>query len=525
MNYLYLGDCYDVLKHDIQDESVDLIYIDPPFNSKRNYNMFFDDDEIKTQRVAFEDTWTLKNIQYELEELNNLQTEKLYHLLMTYSEVAPHAFPYLTMMGLRIIELHRVLSDTGTFFLHCDTTMSHYLKTICDLIFGIDNFRNEISWKRSQPKSHTKINFPNCRDLILRYSKSKKSKFHKVYGEYNQDYIDKFYKYKDEDGRLYQLGDLVNPNKDRPNLTYEFLGVNRVWRWTKERMDRAYKDGRVIQQKKGGVPRYKRYLDEMPGQPITDNWDDIEHLHGTMKENLGYPTQKPKELLERIIKSSTDEGDVVIDGFCGCGTTVDASEGLNRKWIGIDVSPIAISLMKRRLENTYGDDVSKYDVRGIPTTEKSAIQLWKQNPFAFQDWWVMEYDVMSMTEGKKGADKGLDGIGMYDIGDGKTIKVGFQVKGGKNVQSKDIDALMGSMKKFDCELGVFLSTASPTKPMLETITNEGFVELETTKQKFPRLQIQTLHQFFSNERVKLPSENITFKKAGYKPKSKQTSLL
>ena len=288
-------------------------------------------------------------------------------------------------------------------------------------------------------------------------------------------------------------------------------------------MEQLEKENRLYFTNRGGI-RIKRYLDEMKGVPIQSLWADIFPINSQSKERLGYPTQKPKELLERIIQSSTDKGDVVLDGFCGCGTTIDASEGLGRKWIGIDVSPIAISLMKRRLRDTYGEDVSKYDIRGIPTTEKSAIQLWKQNPFAFQDWWVMEYEVMSMTEGKKGADKGLDGLGLYDIGDGKTIKVGFQVKGGKNVQSKDIDALMGSMKKFDCELGVFLSTATPTKPMLETITNEGFVELETTKQKFPRLQIQTLHQFFSNERVRLPSENITFKKAGYKPKSKQTSL-
>jgi site-specific DNA-methyltransferase (adenine-specific) len=480
MNYLYLGDCYDVLKHDIQDESVDLIYIDPPFNSKRNYNMFFDDDEIKTQRVAFEDTWTLKNIQYELEELNNLQSEKLYKLLMTYSDVAPHAFPYLTMMSLRIIELHRVLKDTGSFYLHCDPNMSHYLKTICDLVFGYKQLRNEIVWcyRRYTAKSNR---FQRLHDIILFYGKSADSIFNTIIIPYKDKSgkADSHYK-QDENGKWYRM------------------------------------------QKRKGKEPYKVFLSE--GVRAGDWWD-ISHINSSSKERLGYPTQKPKKLLERIVKASSKEGDVVLDGFCGCGTTVDASEGLNRKWIGIDVSPIAISLMKRRLENTYGDDVSKYDVRGIPTTEKSAIQLWKQNPFAFQDWWVMEYDVMSMTEGKKGADKGLDGIGMYDIGDGKTIKVGFQVKGGKSVQSKDIDALMGSMKKFDCELGVFLSTASPTKPMLETITNEGFVELETTKQKFPRLQIQTLHQFFSNERVKLPSENITFKKAGYKPKSKQTSLL
>ncbi|MEK0337408.1 MAG: DNA methyltransferase [Nitrosopumilus sp.] len=471
MNYLFLGDCYDVLRHDIQNESVDLIYIDPPFNSKRDYNIFFDDGNIKEQRVAFEDTWTLKNIQSSLEELNNLQTEKLYHLLMTYSEIAPHAFPYLTMMGLRIIELHRVLKETGSFYLHCDPTMSHYLKTICDVVFNYKNFKNEIIWHYRRWTGSSK-RFMRMHDILLFYGKkSKLTKFNTQFTPYTE-------------------GSLKRKQHYHTRIK--------------------------------GDDVYETKIDKR-GVKENDVWY-IQLLNSQSKERLGYPTQKPKKLLERIIKSSSNEGDIVLDAFCGCGTTIDVCEGLNRKWIGIDVSPIAISLIKRRLEKTYGTDVSKYEVRGIPTTEQSSIKLWEQNPFAFQDWWVMEYEVMSLTEGTKGPDKGLDGIGKYDIGNEKTIKVGFQVKGGKNVQSKDIDALMGSMKKFDCEMGVFLSTAKPTKPMLETITNEGFIELEITGQKFPRLQIQTLHQFFSNERVKLPSQNITFRSASFKSKSQQLSI-
>jgi adenine specific DNA methylase Mod len=261
MNTIYLGDCLNVLRESVPDESVDLVYIDPPFNSKRDYNIFFDDKEIQTQRIAFEDTWTLKNITDSLAELHTLKTDNLYFLLLTYQKVAPHAFPYLTMMSLRILELHRVLKPTGSFYLHCDPTMSHYLKTACDIIFGEKNYRNEISWKRSNPKSHTTNNIPNCRDIILRYTKSDNFIFNKVFQPLGDDYVEKAYRYKDNNGKKYRLLPLLNPNDNRPNLTYEFLGVTRVWRWTKERMQKAYKEGLVVQIKKGAVPQYKKYLE------------------------------------------------------------------------------------------------------------------------------------------------------------------------------------------------------------------------------------------------------------------------
>lgn len=224
-----------------------------------------------------------------------------------------------------------------------------------DGIFGPVNFRNELIWKRSQPKSHVKINFPTTHDVILRYAKTDLALFNKIYTEYNQEYINKFYRHKDADGRLYQLADLTNPNRNRPNLTYEFLGVTRVWRWTEKRMRAAYDEGRIAQTEPGSVPRYKRYLDEMQGQPITDLWDDIEHLHGTQSEYLGYPTQKPVALLERIIRASSNPGDVVLDPFCGCGTAIHAAQKLGRKWIGIDVTHLAISLITQRIRKGFPD--------------------------------------------------------------------------------------------------------------------------------------------------------------------------
>lgn len=394
--------------------------------------------------------------------------------------------------------------------------MSHYLKTICDIVFIEKNYRNEISWKRSNPKSHTTNNIPNCRDIILRYTKNDNFTFNKIFQPLDEEYVEKAYKYKDEEGKPYRLLPLLNPNNNRPNLTYEFLGVKRVWRWTKERMAQAYKDGLVVQLKEGAVPQYKKYLEDSAGRTITNDWNDIEQASGN--EALGYPTQKPRALLERIIQASSNEGDTVLDAFCGCGTTVDAAESLHRNWIGIDISPIAISLIKRRLKDTYGKQLNNFEVRGTPTDEQSAIELWRQNPNAFQDWWLTEFEVFSTTFGTKGADKGVDGIGQYLVNpnSNETIKAAFQVKGGTHVQSKDIDALLGAMEKHKCQLGIFLTIENATKPMLETVAASGFVEVPGFK--YPRVQILTLKEYFQNKMPKLPSVNVTFKAATRKGK-------
>lgn len=542
MNYIYLGDCHNVLKNEIADESVDLIYIDPPFNSKRDYNIFFDSKEIQTQRIAFEDTWTLTNIQDSLTELNTMQTHNLYKLLTTYQEVVPHAFPYLVMMGLRILELHRVLKPTGSFYLHCDPTMSHYLKTICDLIFSAKNFKNEIIWKRTS--AHNDPNqFGRNADRVLFYSKGEDYNFNTIYLEYDNKYLDNFYRFSDENGR-YRLSDLTgagttkgessqnwrgyNPTeKGRhwaiPNWALEkFVDRNKIKKLTSiEKLEILFDNG-LIEFSKNGVPSFKRYLVEMEGAPAQEIWTDIPPISPQAKEKLGYPTQKPKALLERIIKASSNEGDVVLDAFCGCGTSIDAAEGLHRKWIGIDISPIAISLIKRRLKDAYKTSLSKFEVRGVPEDEPSAIRLWNENPFAFQDWWLTEFEVFSTTEGTKGADKGIDGIGQYLIGENETIRVAFQVKGGK-VQSKDIDALIGVLSKHKCDLGIFLTIEPPTKPMLETATQQGLVEYPGFQ--FPKIQILTLKEYFANKRPKLPATNVTFKAAPFKgKKSKQIDM-
>lgn len=505
MNYIYLGDCHNVLKNEIADESVDLIYIDPPFNSKRDYNIFFDSKEIQTQRIAFEDTWTLTNIQDSLAELNTMQTHNLYKLLTTYQEVAPHAFPYLVMMGLRILELHRVLKITGSFYLHCDPTMSHYLKTVCDTIFNESNYRNEIVWRRSPFAGSSKsraIQLPRNHDIILFYTKSNNRTWNPPTQPYGEDYLKRF-KWKDDKG--YYRKTLLK--------TY-----------SQETLERLKAEDRLIEPIKSGAGySYKQYLDESSGtKQIDDIWTDINMINPVAHERLGYPTQKPKALLERIIQASSNEGDKILDAFCGCGTSIDAAEGLHRKWIGIDISPIAISLIKRRLKDAYKTSLNKFEIRGVPEDEQSAIRLWNENPFAFQDWWLTEFEVFSTTEGTKGADKGIDGIGQYLVGEDETVRVAFQVKGGK-VQSKDIDALIGVLSKHKCDLGIFLTLEQPTKPMIDTTAQQGFVEY--TGFQFPKIQIHTLKDFYANKRPKLPATNITFKSAQFKgKKSKQIDL-
>lgn len=335
-NKLYLGDNLEVLRT-LPSNSVDLIYIDPPFFSGRNYNVIWgDSNEVRT----FEDIWE--------GGINS----------------------YLIWLNARLWEMRRVLKNTGSIYVHCDWHASHYIKTEMDKIFGYENFRNEIIWQRSNPKSLSYNNFPNSTDSIFRYSKSKTFTFNKVFGEHNESYVDKAYKYVDKDGRRYRLLPLLNPNRDRPNLTYDFLGITRVWRWTRERMENAYTKGLVVQLKAGAVPQYKLYLDESRGRVITNKWDDIEQAAGS--EVIGYPTQKPEELLERIIRVSSNEGDIVADFFVGGGTTAAVAQKLNRKFIGCDSSRVAVSVTLDRLVK-IGEEMS--GIMSNITTKGKSLQL------------------------------------------------------------------------------------------------------------------------------------------------------
>ena len=298
------------------------------------------------------------------------------------------------------------------------------------------------------------------------------------------------YSHIDDDGRLYSLTSLINPNRDRPNLTYEFLGISRVWRWTKERMQKAYEDGIVVQTKPGNVPRQKRYLDEQRGKPLGDIWTDIPPLQGDSAEKLSYPTQKPEALLERIIRASSKKGDIVLDPFCGCGTTIAAAQKLNRCWIGIDITHLSIALQKYRLQNQFelvsGSD---YDVIGEPVTVDAARALAHDpdNEGRYQfEWWALSLIGAKPTnghsgsrKGKKGADRGIDGIINFfeedDKGNPIAATVVAQVKSGK-VTSRDIRDLKGTAEREEAAIGVFITLEKPTQAMLKEALLAGYYE-------------------------------------------------
>ena len=351
-NTLYTNDNLYVLSG-LNSGLVDLIYLDPPFNSKRMYSAPVGS---KAAGSSFKDMWTWQDVNEAYLDTLAGKYPALTKFIASIGEIHSKAMmAYLTYMAQRIIEMHRVLKDTGSLFLHCDVTASHYLKILLDEVFGKNHFRNEIIWKRTNAKGLAFTRLARNNDTILYYAKSGSFTFHGQYVPHSEKYVSGFYKYVEpETGRHYRLDNLANPNKDRPNLTYEFLGVTRVWRWTKKRMKEAYKKGLIVQTKPGGVPRLKRYLDEQEGTPIDDNWLDIVNVQGTSKERTGYPTQKPLKLLHRIIKLSSNEGDIVFDPFCGCATTCVAAQQLDRKWIGIDIEKQAVDILVERLSDDAG---------------------------------------------------------------------------------------------------------------------------------------------------------------------------
>ncbi len=528
-NTLYYGDNLQILREYIADESIDLVYLDPPFNSKRTYNVLFKNEsgqDSEAQIAAFDDTWHW-----------NAAAEETYYELVT--EAPDHVskmigamrefigtnemMAYLVMMAIRLVELHRVLKPTGSLYLHCDPTASHYLKMILDTIFSIQNFRNEIVWQRSLPKGLTSRRLPASHDIIFSYQKSERVTWNndEMFVPYDPNdlkaSIATKYRYKDQNGRLYRLDNLINPNPDRPNLTYEFLGVNRVWRWTKERMEEAYKKGLIVQTKPGIVPQLKRYLDEQRGMPITDVWTDIPPINSQAKERLGYPTQKPLALLERIISASSNPGDIVLDPFCGCGTAIVAAEKLGRKWAGVDITHLSIALQKYRLQEAFPD--ANFEVKGEPETIGAARFLAEQDRFQFE-WWALSLvkarpgkATQGSKKGKKGADKGIDGVITFiDTAKGKPKRVLVQVKSGK-VSSRDIRDLVGTVEREKAAMGVFITLEEPTKPMTQEAVSAGFYESPGWQKKYPKIQILTIKELLGDASIQMPPAWGTFKQA------------
>ncbi len=526
-NKLYFGDNLDILRQHVADQSVDLIYLDPPFNSNATYNVLFREksgEQSAAQITAFDDTWHW-----------GLESESAYHDVVMDGPKAladllqamrsflgqNDMMAYLTMMAQRMIELHRVLKPTGSIYLHCDPTSSHYLKILFDAVFSPTNFRTEIVWKRTSAHSDTRQGrrqHGRIHDVLLYYTKSSEWIWNPVYTEYDEEYVDKFYKHVEAGtGRRYTLGDITGPGgSSKGNPHYEIMGVTRYWRYSEERMNLLIDEGRIVQAKPGAVPRQKRYLDEMPGVPIQDIWTDIRPVASQAAERLGYPTQKPEALLERIITASSNEGDVVLDPFCGCGTAIAAAERLNRRWIGIDVTHIAITLIRHRLRDSFGEELRPYAVLGDPNDLPSSAALAQQDRYQFEWWALGLVDARPAQDKRKGADSGVDGyINFFDDGSGKAKRVIVQVKSG-HVQRNQIATLKGDMAREKAEIGLFITLEPPTAPMRSEAAAAGFYEpSHFLDHRFPRVQILTIEELLSGAQAQYPrfAPDATFRRA------------
>lgn len=503
----FYGDNLDVLREHIADESVDLIYLDPPFNSNASYNILFkapDGAGADASIQAFDDTWSWgPTADDALLDITRSGNHALHSLMQAMrASIGTNAMmAYLAMMAVRLVELHRVLTPTGSLYLHCDPTANHYLKLVMDAVFGPEHFGNEIIWQRQNAKGLAFTRFARNHDVILRYTKSNDWTWNPQHTAHDEEYLEKFYRFSDPDGRRYRLGDLTNPNKDRPNLTYEFLGVTRVWRWTRARMRDAYDRGIVVQTKPGAVPQLKRYLDEQEGNPIGDVWNDIRPVQAQAQERLGYPTQKPRALLERIISASPNPGDVVLDPFCGCGTAVDVAQKLGRRWIGIDVTHLAIGLIEKRLREGYGDAAS-FETIGVPRDLASAQRLAAEDPHQFQAWITLKLGGWPWMGGKKGGDRGVDGYFYYVAAGGKTQTGVISVKAGQTINPGMLRDLSGVMQRDEHKLGIFVCASRPTRGIVQEAASHGLVETEFGR--FPALQIFTLEDLFDGRAPLLP---------------------
>jgi site-specific DNA-methyltransferase (adenine-specific) len=526
-NQLYYGDNLEVLKMYVRDESVDLVYLDPPFNSRQDYNVLFaekDGSQSSSQIHAFEDTWEW-----------NIDAQRAYESIVEQGGRVADALrafktflfntdmmAYLAMMAPRLVELRRVLKETGSIYLHCDPTASHYLKILMDAVFGPQNFGNEITWKRTFAHGNVGRNFASVSDILLWYTKGPKYTWNQPFVPLNEGYVDAYYKFADPDGRRWRSVTLRNPGI-RPNLQYPYTALNGVtykhhpngWVWTQERMHKADEDGRLLYPRKPeGALMMKQYLDESKGVRLANIWDDIGPIGAQAQERLGYPTQKPEALLERIIKASSNEGDVVLDPFCGCGTTVQVAQRLNRRWIGIDITHLAIGLIKKRLSDAFGHEIKQtYDVVGEPTDYQGAAALAAEDKYQFQ-WWALGQVGARPADQKKGADRGIDGrLYFHDDDSGQSKQIVFSVKAG-GVSVPQIRDLVGVLTREKAEIGVFLTFDPPTKPMLKEAAEAGFYK-STDGTTYPKLQILTVQQILDGKQPEYPlhRRDATFKKA------------
>ena len=520
MNRLFYGDNLDVLRRHVEAESVDLVYLDPPFNSNASYNVLFAEKSGKqaaAQIQAFEDTWrwdegSARACKEVVESGGRVsQAMQAFRTFLGDTDM----LAYLAMMAPRLVELRRVLKPTGGLYLHCDPTASHYLKMLLDSLFDPINFRNEIIWRRTRAHNDAKLaRFGSIHDVILFYSKSENRIFNRTYTERDAARPKTHDLYRHTDGFLYRKGDCRAPGNRGPRYTWN--GHERYWRFTQEEAKRLESEGKIVYSKTG-MPRVLRPADLTKGSALQDVWTDIDPPNSGSAETLGYPTQKPLALLERIIESSSNQADTVLDPFCGCGTTVAAAQKLNRRWIGIDITHLAIGLIRHRLRDTYGEHIeATYKIIGEPVDVSGAADLAVSDPYQFQ-WWALGLVGARPAEGKKGADQGIDGPIYFHEGDGTTRQVILSVKAGK-LHAPYVRDLRGVLEREKAAIGALLTLDEPTKAMRTEAASAGFYTSPwRTHQK---LQIVTVGELLAGERIDMPpirQTDVTYRRAPQVP--------
>ena len=550
-NKLFYGDNLSVLRESIADESVDLVYLDPPFNSNASYNVLFKSpsgEQSAAQIEAFDDTWHWNESAERAfdEVLTGQHSDAAIMLKAMRAALGENdMMAYLTMMAVRLIELHRVLKPTGSLYLHCDPTASHYLKILLDAILGHDSFCNEIIWKRTGSHNSAK-RFGPIHDVIFYYTKTKTAVWHQHRQAYEASYKLKFGKTDAKTGDQFQDVALTGPGVRKGPSGQEWRGFNptsqgRHWQpasylYSKyeeltgraladfdflERLDELDKLGLIYWPRNSGFPRYKQFLTDAPGVPLGDVWTDLDAINSQAQERLGYPTQKPVALLERIISASSNEGDVVLDPFCGCGTTVHAAQKLNRRWIGIDITHLSIALVEHRLKAAFPGIA--YDVHGVPKDAAGARDLAERDKHEFQKWIVATIEGQPYKGGKKGMDRGIDGYLHFRDADKKPQTAIISVKGG-GIKSGDIRDLKGTMEREGAALGIFLTLNPATREMAKEAASAGFYE--TGGRKFPRVQILTAAEVIDNRRPQVPfGFTESLKKASRESNERQGTLL
>lgn len=537
-NHLYYGDNLDVLRKDIADESVDLVYLDPPFNSNANYGILFrepDGRSSNAQIEAFEDTWHWNdNAEDAFDQVARSGHTAAFDLLRAMRGFLGEndMMAYLAMMAVRLIELHRVLKPTGSLYLHCDPTASHYLKLLLDGVFGAERFCNEIVWRRySRPKGSQFVSrrFGRSTDTILFYAKGANYQFHadRVRQAIDDESVVKRFNMADERGAYYS-GPLLRSGSmgARPNLVYEYGGYTpgpAGWRMNRDKLASLDARGDMFWTS-NGIPRRKVRLNDEPSLPIDNLRSDIQPVGSQAQERLGYPTQKPVALLERIIAASSTEGDIVLDPFCGCGTAVHAAQKLGRHWIGIDVTYLAVWLIEKRVRDAFPGVA--FTVEGTPKDLASAEDLARRDKYQFQWWAVSLVDAMPFGGRKKGADGGIDGIIYFKPDGRRTEKALVSVKGGDNVSVPMIRDLHSAMERERAPIGIFLTKAPPTAPMLREAAAVGRFE-DAWGRTYPRLQILTIADLLAGARPAIPYVDVgaAFRRTGREETARQDKLL